>query len=71
MHTLVPGTDGDFGFGGKCFPKDVNAFMNYAKAVDVEPKVLSAAWEKNLEVRKNLNWLKIDGAVTDSDKKGD
>jgi UDPglucose 6-dehydrogenase len=71
MHTLVPGTDGDFGFGGKCFPKDVNAFMNYAKTVDVEPKVLSAAWEKNLEVRKNLNWLKIDGAVTDSDKKGD
>jgi len=45
--------------------------MNYAKTVDVEPKVLSAAWEKNLEVRKNLNWLKIDGAVTDSDKKGD
>jgi UDP-glucose 6-dehydrogenase len=25
-HTLVPGHDGKFGYGGKCFPKDVNAF---------------------------------------------
>ena len=26
MHTFVPGPDGKFGYGGKCFPKDVNAF---------------------------------------------
>ena len=26
MHTVVPGPDGKFGYGGKCFPKDVNAF---------------------------------------------
>ena len=25
MHTQVPGPDGKFGYGGKCFPKDVNA----------------------------------------------
>ena len=25
-HTHVPGPDGKLGFGGKCFPKDVNAF---------------------------------------------
>lgn len=25
-HTHVPGPDGKFGYGGKCFPKDVNAF---------------------------------------------
>ena len=25
-HTQVPGPDGKFGYGGKCFPKDVNAF---------------------------------------------
>ena len=23
--------DGDFGFGGKCFPKDINAFMGYLR----------------------------------------
>ena len=25
-HTSVPGPDGKLGYGGKCFPKDVNAF---------------------------------------------
>lgn len=25
-HTFVPGPDGRFGYGGKCFPKDVDAF---------------------------------------------
>ena len=25
-HTYVPGPDGKFGYGGKCFPKDVSAF---------------------------------------------
>ena len=25
-HTYVPGPGGKFGYGGKCFPKDVNAF---------------------------------------------
>jgi len=26
VHTYVPGPDGKLGYGGKCFPKDVNAF---------------------------------------------
>ena len=26
VHTQVPGPDGKFGYGGKCFPKDVDAF---------------------------------------------
>ena len=25
-HTQVPGPDGKFGYGGKCFPKDIEAF---------------------------------------------
>ena len=25
-HTKVPGPDGKFGYGGKCFPKDIEAF---------------------------------------------
>ena len=68
MHTLVPGPDGDYGFGGKCFPKDINAFMSYCKELGVDPKMLQAAWNKNLEVRTDSNWLQIDGAVS---KKGD
>ena len=27
-HTDVPGPDGQFGYGGKCFPKDINAFAH-------------------------------------------
>ena len=30
-HTYVPGPDGKFGYGGKCFPKDVNAFAMMTK----------------------------------------
>ena len=30
-HTYVPGPDGKFGYGGKCFPKDVNAFAEMTK----------------------------------------
>lgn len=30
-HTMVPGPDGKFGYGGKCFPKDVNAFTEQTK----------------------------------------
>ncbi|MBV03473.1 MAG: hypothetical protein CML45_03665 [Rhodobacteraceae bacterium] len=52
MHTLVPGPDGKFGFGGKCFPKDICAFIAYCKEKGIDPTVLEAAWKKNLEVRK-------------------
>ena len=64
MHTLVPGTDGDYGFGGKCFPKDLNAFINFFQDHGVNPLMMQAAWNKNLEVRKEKNWLHIDGAVS-------
>ena len=30
-HTFVPGPDGKFGYGGKCFPKDVNAFAKMTR----------------------------------------
>lgn len=31
VHTQVPGPDGKYGYGGKCFPKDVNALAAWAK----------------------------------------
>ena len=50
-HITVPGPDGKLGFGGHCFPKDLNAMINFAKRLGVDTKVMSAAWQKNLEVR--------------------
>ena len=50
-HVTVPGPDGKFGFGGHCFPKDLNAMIKFAQRLGIDTKVLSASWQKNLEVR--------------------
>jgi UDPglucose 6-dehydrogenase len=63
-HIDVPGHDGHKGFGGKCFPKDLNAFINFFNDTQIKPTVLSAVWEKNLEVRQELDWEKIEGATS-------
>tara|TARA_R110000772_G_scaffold192342_1_gene303308 strand:+ start:354 stop:1193 length:840 start_codon:yes stop_codon:yes gene_type:complete len=63
-HIDVPGHDGDFGFGGKCFPKDINAMIKCAESLGVSPSVMKGAWEKNKEVRKDLDWYDIPGAVS-------
>ena len=66
-HVDVPGHDGDMGFGGKCFPKDINAMIKRAEELGVTPEVLKGAWRKNQEVRKDLDWYDIPGAVTIKD----
>ena len=63
-HLDVPGHDGSLGFGGKCFPKDLNAFIGLFENVGVDPTIMKAAWEKNLEVRAEHDWSEIDGAVS-------
>ncbi len=52
-HTQVPGPDGKFGYGGKCFPKDVNAFLGYTKGTQLE-KIISILPEINENYRNNL-----------------
>jgi len=55
-HYDVPGHDGDFGFGGTCFPKDINALINLMKDNGIDPHVLEGAWKQNTRVRKNKDW---------------
>jgi UDPglucose 6-dehydrogenase len=65
-HLHVPGPDGKVGFGGTCFPKDINALMNMAKDVGVNMNVLEASWKTNLEVRPEQDWNKLKGrAISD------
>jgi nucleotide sugar dehydrogenase len=65
-HYQVPGHDNDFGFGGTCFPKDINAFIETFEKFDIDPVILKAAWNRNLSVRKNKDWEKSKSAVTDN-----
>tara|TARA_Y100000592_G_scaffold16925_1_gene25390 strand:+ start:1996 stop:2826 length:831 start_codon:yes stop_codon:yes gene_type:complete len=62
-HWSVPGPDGDFGYGGHCFPKDVKALISVAMQLDsnVNPIMLKATNEKNNKVRKNRDWEKQEG----------
>lgn len=50
-HRNVPGHDRRRGFGGDCLPKDLNSLMTIARECGIEPLVMQAAWQKNLEVR--------------------
>jgi UDPglucose 6-dehydrogenase len=63
-NTEVPGPDGDFGFGGKCFPKDLRALIRLSQEHEYDPYLLQEIWRTNERVRKNKDWLKIKGATT-------
>ena len=67
-HMSVPGPDGKFGFGGSCFPKDIQAMINFAQSLSVSPDVLIGAWDKNLEVRPEEDWKELKGRAVTEDK---
>lgn len=50
-HTLVPGLDGERGFGGACFPKDTDAILHYSKSKDVDLSIVKSAIDYNKTVR--------------------
>jgi len=60
-HMSVPGPDGKFGFGGSCFPKDIQAMIHFANTLDIHPNVLVGAWETNLDVRPEEDWKELKG----------
>ena len=60
-HFSTPGPDGRRGFGGSCFPKDINALIYFAASLGVDPIVLQSAWKKNLEVRPERDWEQLKG----------
>ncbi len=66
-HLQVPGPDGKRGFGGSCFPKDINAFMTFADSIGLDLSVLKGAWKTNLNVRPEKDWEKLKGRAVSND----
>ena len=60
-HLNVPGPDGKFGFGGSCFPKDVQAMIDFGKTLGLHLHTLEGVWNTNLKVRPERDWEKLEG----------
>jgi len=66
-HTDVPGFDSYRGWGGKCFPKDINAFIRWAEEHNLEVDMARAAEKVNQRVREVRDWEEIKGATSKND----
>ncbi len=67
-HVNVPGPDGKYGFGGSCFPKDIQAMINFGEELGINFNVLKGAWKTNLTVRPEKDWEELKGrAVMEED----
>ena len=65
-HWAVPGPDGHLGFGGSCFPKDINALLDVSDKLGLYLHVLIGAWNTNCDVRPEEDWKELKGrAVVD------
>ena len=60
-HWMVPGHDGDFGYGGHCFPKDLSALISLSEKHSTTNNVLKATRDTNDEVRKDRDWENMKG----------
>ena len=65
-HWSVPGPDGHYGFGGSCFPKDINALISLSDDLGVWLHTLMGVWHTNCDVRPEEDWKELKGrAVVD------
>jgi UDP-glucose 6-dehydrogenase len=50
-HFDVPGPDGQFGFGGKCFPKDTNLLLNLLNSENIDSSLIESVLKLNKKYR--------------------
>ena len=56
-HMQVPGSDGKFGYGGACFPKDCNALIKYSEDIGKPFDLLKKSSAINNKIRKQYKKL--------------
>ena len=66
-HLAVPGPDGDRGFGGHCFPKDLSAMIYFADKSNAGSGLLQAVEFFNNDIRSNRDWEKMKGRAVSED----
>lgn len=66
-HTQVPGPDGQRGFGGTCFPKDLNSFIDLFEKENIDNAILRQVWDYNKKIRKEWDWKQSSSAVMKKD----
>jgi UDPglucose 6-dehydrogenase len=52
-HMQVPGPDGEFGWGGACFPKDIAALIHFSRELDQNAELLSCVQNLNQQHRNS------------------
>lgn len=58
-HLKVPGPDGHYGFGGTCFPKDIQALIQFASELGEDTPIMNAVWQRNITMdRAERDWEK-------------
>tara|TARA_R110000851_G_scaffold107051_1_gene227038 strand:+ start:29511 stop:30422 length:912 start_codon:yes stop_codon:yes gene_type:complete len=66
-HLAVPGPDGDYGFGGHCFPKDLAAMVEFGNNLNAETGFLKEIEALNNYYRTNKDWEKMKGRAISDD----
>ena len=68
-HWAVPGPDGFMGFGGHCFPKDLNGLLAVARMLDVNTPLMAAVLHTNdiLREEEGRDWEQMKGRAVSDD----
>jgi UDPglucose 6-dehydrogenase len=66
-HWMVPGPDGDRGYGGHCFPKDMSAFLYFGEQNGVNLSLIRESISYNDNIRTDRDWEGMKGRAVSDD----
>ena len=66
-HSKVPGPDGDRGFGGTCFPKDINSLIFMLNENQLNYQIFNEVWNYNKNIRNNWDWSNNPSSVNNKE----